>query len=110
MASALATLTISATLALGAGPATAAEPLFSGDDVAPNGEVSRRIWKPDFASAEAGGTRLSVGLALGLRGMVRDGLGRRATPALVMAFREGSSIALLPAGSQAMLVWSQPIR
>ncbi len=94
-----------------AGSASADEPWFSGNDVSANGEVSRRIWKPEFARAEAGGLRYSVGLAIGLRGAVRHQLGRRATPALTMELREGTSVSLLPAGDgQAMLVWSQPLR
>ena len=94
-----------------AGSASADEPWFNGDDVHGNGEVSRRIWKPEFARAEAGGVHLSVGLAIGLRGAVRHQLGRRATPALTMELRQGTSVSLLPAGDgQAMLVWSQPLR
>jgi len=110
MPSVLATLAIGATLVLGAAASPAAEPWFASDELSPNGEVSRRLWKPEFASTQAGGWRLSAGVALGLRGSLRERLGRRATPALVLALREGSSLALLPASDRTMLVWSQPIR
>lgn len=91
-------------LALPALPAGAA-PLFGGDDLQRNGAVSRHLWKPDFATVEAGGFRVSAGVALGLRGALTSQLGRRATPMLTMELNPRSSLSLLPGDSGgAMLV------
>lgn len=99
--------TVLATLALQALAATPAraEPLFGADELQRNGVVSRHLWTPDFATAEAGGMRFSAGVALGLRGSLQANLGRRATPMLTMQIDRRSSLSLLPAGSSgAMLV------
>lgn len=91
-------------LALPALPACAA-PLFGGDDLQRNGAVSRHLWKPDFATVEAGGMRISAGVALGIRGALQSQLGRRATPMLTMELGQRSSLSLLPGdGGGAMLV------
>lgn len=91
-------------LALPALPAGAA-PLFGGDDLQRNGAVSRHLWKPDFATVEAGGLRVSAGVALGLRGALKSQLGRRATPMLTLELNQRSSLSLLPGDSGgAMLV------
>lgn len=91
-------------LSLHTRPAVGA-PLFGGDDLQRNGAVSRHLWKPDFATVEAGGLRVSAGVALGLRGALKSQLGRRATPMLTMELSPRSSLSLLPGDSGgAMLV------
>lgn len=88
-----------------AGAAAHAEPWLDADDLQRNGAVSRRLWKPDMASAEWGGMRFSAGVALGLRGPLQEQLGRRHTPALTVGFGVRSSLSLLPGNDGAMLVW-----
>ena len=83
----------------------AAEPWFERDDLRRNGAVSRHLWKPEMASAEWGGHRVSAGVAIGLRGAVRENLGRRVTPALTLELDRRSSLSLLPGNDGAMLVW-----
>lgn len=85
--------------------AAQAEPWFDKDELQRNGAVSRRLWKPDMASADWGGVRISAGVALGLRGPLQEQLGRRHTPALTLDFGARSSLSLLPGNDGAMLVW-----
>ena len=80
-------------------------PWLDADDLQRNGAVSRRLWKPDVASVQWGGVRLSAGVAFGLRGPLQDQLGRRHTPALTMELSGRSSLSLLPGNDGAMLVW-----
>lgn len=85
--------------------AAQAEPWLDADDLQRNGAVSRRLWKPDVASAEIGGVRVSAGVALGLRGNLQEQLGRRHTPALTVDWGSRSTVSLLPGNDGAMLVW-----
>lgn len=93
-----------AVLLLGAAAAQA-EPWGEGDDLQRNGAVSRRLWKPELASADIGGVRVSAGVALGLHGSLQDQLGRRHTPALTLSYGARTSLSLLPGNDGAMLVW-----
>lgn len=103
------TLRLTAAALLLSGVAAHAEPWLDSDEWQRNGAVSRRLWKPDIASADWGGVRVSAGVALGLRGPLQDQLGRRHTPALTMEFGTEfgtrSSLSLLPGNDGAMLVW-----
>lgn len=99
------TARLSAALLLCAGAAAQAQPWFERDDLQRNGAVSRHLWKPDMASAQWGGMRVSAGVALGLRGPLRANLGRRYTPALSVELGQRSSLSLLPGNDGAMLVW-----
>jgi hypothetical protein len=73
-----------------------------------HGEVSRRFWAPETASAKVGGLQLNTGLAIGVRTPLRTAVGARVAPALVVHTGRQSNLTLL-AGSQggAMLVWQQ---
>jgi len=93
-----------AVLLLGAAAAQA-EPWLDSDDLQRNGAVSRRLWTPESTSVKWGGVRLSAGVALGLRGTLKEQLGRRHTPALTMELGARSSVSLLPGNDGAMLVW-----
>ena len=88
-----------------AGSAAWAGPWGDSDELQRNGAVSRRLWKPEVASVEWGGMRVSAGVALGLRGPLQDQLGRRHTPALTLDLGGRSSLSLLPGNDGAMLVW-----
>src|SRR5262245_32332576 len=93
-------------LGAAAAGSAAAAPLFGGDELERNGAISRHLWTPDLARHEIAGLRVSTGLALGLRGAIRDNLGRNVTPAIAIELRSGSTVALLPAGERgAMLVF-----
>lgn len=71
-----------------------------------NGAVSRHLWVPGFARLDIAGVQLRPGLAVGLRGSVRDQLGRRFAPAFTIDLGQQRSIALLHAGGRgAMLVF-----
>ena len=94
-----------AALLLCAAGAACAEPWLDTDELQRNGAVSRRLWKPEAASAAFAGMRLSAGMALGLRGPLQANLGRRHTPALTLEFGQRSSVSLLPGNDGAMLVW-----
>ncbi len=96
---------VTAAVLLLASVAAQAEPWLDSDELQRNGAVSRRLWKPDIASADWGGVRVSAGVALGLRGPLQDQLGRRHTPALTMEFGARNSLSLLPGNDGAMLVW-----
>lgn len=89
-----------------AAPAAFAAPPIEIDGLQRNGALSRHVWRPDFARAEVGGLRVSAGVAIGLRGAVRDNLDRRVAPALSVELDRGASLSLLAgSGSGAMLVW-----
>lgn len=94
-----------AALLMCVGGAARAEPWFDSDEVQRNGAISRHIWKPDAASADLGGVRVSAGMALGLRGPLQANLGRRHTPALTVETGQRSSLSLLAGNDGAMLVW-----
>jgi hypothetical protein len=95
---------LTAALLAVAAPASAA-PLFGGDDLQRNGALSRHVWTPGLASGEIADVRVSAGIALGLRGGVRDNLGRSVAAAFTLHLPRGSSVSLLPAGDRgAMLV------
>lgn len=67
-----------------------------------NGEVSRRLWVPEFAQ----GRRVSAGLALGLRGSVRQQLDSRVAPAVTLRLDDEASVSVIGApGRGVMLVW-----
>jgi hypothetical protein len=97
-------------LAIGAvsSPALADEASDGAASIWRHGEVSRRFWAPDTATAEVGGLRLNAGLAIGVRTPLRSAVGARVAPALVLHTGRQSNVTLL-AGSQggAMLVWQQ---
>ncbi len=85
--------------------AVRAEPWLDSDELQRNGAVSRRLWKPEAASATLGGMRVSAGMAIGLRGPLQANLGRRHTPALTLETGQRSSLSLLAGNDSAMLVW-----
>lgn len=71
-----------------------------------NGAVSRHFWSPAFASGEWGGSRFSAGLAVGLRGPVRDNLGGGIAPALTWQLEGRARLSVLARGERGvMLVW-----
>lgn len=90
------------------GPALAAEASNGSSSTWRHGEVSRRFWAPESATANIGGLRLNAGLAIGVRRPLRTALGAPVAPALVLQTGRQSNVTLL-AGSQggAMLVWQQ---
>jgi hypothetical protein len=95
------------TLLGAAGQAARAEP-SSDDEFRRNGAVSRHLWAPQAARTEMAGTPVSLGLALGLRGPLRDQLGVRMAPAVQFELDRRSSVALLASGrGGAMLVWQR---
>ncbi len=103
----LRTLAAACLAAVAAGACAAPE---GGTDEAPvlqrNGAVSRHFWSPGFASGEWGGSRFSAGLAVGLRGPVRDNLGRGVAPALSWQLEGRARLSLLARGDRGvMLVW-----
>lgn len=72
-----------------------------------NGELSRRVWTPEFAQ----GRGVSAGLALGLRGAARAHLDRPVAPALTFELGERSRLSLLGLPNRgAMLVLQTPLR
>lgn len=91
------------TLSVPSAPA-AAEPLEI-DSIRRNGALSRHAWQPAFATATIGGMNVRAGVAIGLRGHVRDNLDRRFAPAVSVDLQGGRSLSLLPARGGAMLVW-----
>jgi hypothetical protein len=97
------------TLALmaAAGPALCGEPA-SDDEFRRNGAVSRHLWAPQATRTELAGVPVSLGVALGLRGHLRDQLGVRVAPAVHFELDRRSSMALLASGKGgAMLVWQR---
>lgn len=95
------------TLALlgAAAPALCGE---SDDEFRRNGQVSRHLWAPQAARTEVGGVPVSLGVALGLRGHLKDQLGARVAPAVHFELDRSSSMALLASGKGgAMLVWQR---
>jgi hypothetical protein len=97
------------TLALmsAAGPALCGEP-SSDDEFRRNGAVSRHLWAPQATRTELAGVPVSLGVALGLRGQLRDQLGVRVAPAVHFELDRRSSMALLASGKGgAMLVWQR---
>lgn len=94
-----------ALLLLLASGAALAEPWLDSDDLQRNGAVSRRLWKPEAASADIAGVHVSAGMAIGLRGALQAQLGRRHTPALTVQTGQRSSLSLLAGNDGAMLVW-----
>lgn len=90
-------------LLLAAAPAWARP--FEIESLERNGALSRRVWEPSFAQVQVGGVKLAAGVAIGLRGPVREQLDRRIAPALSMDLNRGGSLSLLPARDGAMLVW-----
>ena len=90
-----------------AGQAAWAEP-SSDDEFRRNGAVSSHLWAPQAARTEVAGMPVSLGLALGLRGPLRDQLGVRVAPAVQFELDRRSSMALLASGrGGAMLVWQR---
>jgi len=90
-----------------AGQAAFAEPSYD-DEFRRNGAVSRHLWAPQAARTEVAGMPVSLGLALGLRGPLRDQLGVSVAPALQFELDRHSNIALLASGrGGAMLVWQR---
>lgn len=69
-----------------------------------NGAVSRHLWVPGFARLDIAGVQLRPGLALGLRGSVRDNLGRRFAPAFTVDLGQHRSVALLHAGDRGAMI------
>ena len=90
-------------LLFAAGPASAGP--FGIDALERNGALSRHVWEPAFAQVDVGGTKVAAGLAIGLRGPVRDQLDRRIAPALTVDLNRSGSLSLLPARDGAMLIW-----
>jgi len=89
------------------GQAVCAEP-SSDDEFRRNGAVSRHLWAPQATRGELAGMPVSLGLALGLRGPLRDQLGARVAPAVQFELDRHSSMALLASGrGGAMLVWQR---
>ncbi|MED5617723.1 hypothetical protein [Ideonella sp. BN130291] len=83
--------------------AASAEPV-AGGDFRRNGGVSHRLYVPSATDGIAGPS-VSAGLALGLRGVVRQQLGRRLAPTLTMGVNDSTSVSLLAApGKGAMVV------
>ena len=96
--------TAAAVLAAAVLPATAA-PWFDGEALQRNGGLARHLWEPAFASTQVAGLPFSAGLAVGLRGAVRDQLDTRVAPTLTLQTGARSSVSLLAAGGRgAMLV------
>lgn len=80
----------------------------SDDEFRRNGAVSRHLWAPQAARTEIAGQPVAFGVALGLRGPLRDQLGVRVAPAVHFALDRRSSMALLASGKGgAMLVWQR---
>jgi len=68
-----------------------------------NGELSRRLFVPS-ATASVGSERVSAGLALGLKGPVRQQMGRVA-PAVTIDMSPSSKLSILGApGKGAMVI------
>lgn len=97
------------TLALGAASAVGWCGEASPDDeFRRNGAVSRHLWAPQATRTELAGMPVSLGVALGLRGPLRDQLGVRVAPAVHLALDKRSSMSLLASGKGgAMLVWQR---
>lgn len=94
-------------LLLVAGTAAAA-PLLDTEELRRNGAVSRHLWTPDATSTEVAGMRLAVGLALGLRGPLRNQLGTRLAPSLSLQLDRHSSVSVLASGrGGAAIVWQR---
>lgn len=94
-------------LAGAAGPALCDEP-SSHDEFRRNGAVSSHLWAPQATRTELAGVPTSLGVALGLRGPLRDRLGVRVAPAVHFELDRHSSMALLASGrGGAMLVWQR---
>lgn len=78
------------------------------DEFRRNGAVSRHLWAPQATRTEVGGMPVSLGVALGLRGPLRDQLGVRVAPAVHLSLDRRSSMSLLASGKGgAMLVWQR---
>ena len=91
-------MTMTTALLMSVGMPARCGPVFGSDDLQRNGGISRHLWKPDFADGEIAGHHVSAGLAIGLRDMERNQLGRSATPEIKMNLGGGKSLSLLPAG------------
>jgi hypothetical protein len=84
-----------------------AEPLSGFGELRRNGEVSTRLFVPKGASRLAD-ERVSAGLAVGLKGPLRQQMGPVA-PSLSMRLSAGSKLSVLAApGRGAMLVLQAP--
>ncbi len=95
-------------LALGAASAGWCSEASPDDEFRRNGAVSRHLWAPQATRTELGGMPVSQGVALGLRGPLRDQLGVRVAPAVHLSLDRRSSLSLLASGKGgAMLVWQR---
>jgi hypothetical protein len=107
MSSAVPALLVAAALcgvaaSLHAEPTTAATSLGALGELRRNGELSRRLFVP--RGAPSADERVSAGLAVGLKGAVRQQMGSVA-PSVSMRVSEGSKLSVLAApGHGAMVV------
>jgi len=93
-------------LLLAGRPAAAAPPLDVGEELRRNGAISRHFWAPEATTADVAGARVSAGVALGLRGPLRNQLGARLAPSIQFAFDRRSSLSVLASGrGGAAIVW-----
>lgn len=88
---------------LGASAAAAAAPEREDGSLRRNGEVSRRLWTPEFAQ----GRGVSVGLALGLRGAVRQHLDRPVAPAITFELGDRAQLSVIAAPNRGAMVLLQ---
>lgn len=88
---------------MGASAAAAAEAQREDHTFRRNGEVSRRLWTPEFAQ----GRGVSVGLALGLRGAVRQHLDRKAAPAITFELGDRAQLSVIAAPNRGAMVLLQ---
>jgi hypothetical protein len=80
--------------------AASAEPV-AGGDFRRNGGVSHRLYVPSATD----GKSVAAGVALGLRGVVRQQLGQRLAPTVTMGLNRSTSVSVLAApGKGAMVV------
>jgi hypothetical protein len=75
----------------------------TGGELRRNGGVSHRLYV--MSSTEpVGGTAVSAGMAIGLRGVVRRQLGLPVAPALTMGLGSNSSVSVLAGPNKAAMV------
>lgn len=86
--------------------AAQAAPEVLGGELRSHGEVSRRLWVPSLGEGARHGP-VSAGLALGLKGPVRQQMGRSLAPAVTLRLNADAQLSLVAAPGKGAMVLLQ---